>query len=65
VREELVHLATKVFTPSAVRNEPLICSGRAAENKKALVSSVPVKPTINQTQPLMKRLQRMKGGASD
>jgi hypothetical protein len=36
VRDELAHLATKAFTPSAVRNEPLICSGRVAEQVKVL-----------------------------
>jgi hypothetical protein len=39
VRDELAHLATKAFTPSAVRDEPLIRSGRVVENENALASS--------------------------
>jgi hypothetical protein len=33
MRDELIHLAGKAFTPSAIRDEPLI-RGRAAENTK-------------------------------
>jgi hypothetical protein len=39
VRDELAHLATKAFTPSAVRDEPLILSGRVAEKVKPLEPS--------------------------
>jgi hypothetical protein len=36
VRDELAYLATKAFTPSAVRDKPLIRSGRIAEKAKVL-----------------------------
>jgi hypothetical protein len=38
VRDELAHLAAKAFTPSAVRDEPLIRSGRVAEKVNVLAS---------------------------
>ena len=36
VRDELAHLAAEAFTPSSVRDEPLIRSGHVAEQVKAL-----------------------------
>jgi hypothetical protein len=55
VRDELSHLATKAFTPSAVRSEPLIGSGSAAENEKALALSGTNNqpdPTTNEAAPV-------------
>jgi hypothetical protein len=36
VQDKLAHLATKAFTPSAVRDEPLICSSCIADTEKLL-----------------------------
>jgi hypothetical protein len=45
IRDELVHMAGKAMTPSAIRDEPLIRPGRVAENVKA----PPTKCTPNQS----------------
>jgi hypothetical protein len=34
IKDELVHMSAKAFTPSAVRDEPLIRHGRVAEREK-------------------------------
>ena len=36
IKDELVHMSAKAFTPSAVCNKPLICHGRVAEREKLL-----------------------------
>jgi hypothetical protein len=54
VRDELAHLATKAFIiPSAVRDEPLIRSGRVADDKKALApnSTNQPEPTTQEAAP--------------
>jgi hypothetical protein len=38
IKEELVHMSAKAFTPSAVRKEPLIRHGRVAEREKTFTS---------------------------
>jgi hypothetical protein len=35
IRDELIHMAGKAMTPSAIRDKPLIRTGRIAENIKA------------------------------
>jgi hypothetical protein len=39
VRDKLAHWVTKAFTPSAVRNEPWILSGRVVEKEKTQATS--------------------------
>jgi hypothetical protein len=33
IKDELVHMSAKAFTPSAVRDKPLICHGCVAERE--------------------------------